>query len=210
MPSSTNLSILLLIAWAATGGDAAAGPVAFSFPGDCVAVSGDGRGTVKVLSLGKGNVRWTQHLSPLTVGPKTTPLATVSSLAFSPDGKVLAVGGGVLYHGHVAALDAVTGKLLWVSRDVGPQERVSVAFAPDGRTLCAGSLGGPAKLLDAATGKPRRTLAAKGIESVVFSPDGKLVAGECRDAMGRREFRLWDARTGKLLRTFLEGRGKGP
>src|SRR5262249_45041848 len=142
---------------------------------------------------------------------KTTPIAEVSSLAFSPDGKVLAVGGGVLYHGHVAALDAGTGKLLWVRRDIGSQQQVTLAFSPDGKTPCAGSLLGPAVLLESGSGTVRRTLAAKGVESVAFSPDGKLLAAGCRDATDsdkvRAEVRAWEARTGKLLRSFQRGRG---
>src|SRR5262249_10573425 len=148
LPTHLLLS-LALTSPAAFGQKAAAQPAALSFAGEKVAVAGGQRGAVEVLSLAKGEVQWTRKLLPLTAGERTTPLAEGSSLACSPDGKTLAVGGGVLYHGHVAALDAATGKLLWVSRDVGPQQQVSLAFSPDGKSVCAGSLGGAARLLDA-------------------------------------------------------------
>jgi WD40 repeat protein len=210
--STTRLpTILVLGVLAAISQDAAAQPAAFSFAGDRLAVPDGERGAVKVLSLGKEEVKWTQELLPLTVGARTTPIAEVSSLAFSPDGRTLAVGGGVLYHGHVALLDAAAGKLLWLRRDIGRHQRVALAFSPDGKALCAASLLGPAVLLDARTGEPRRTLAAKGVEAVAFSPDGKTVAGGCRDATDSdkvlSEVRLWDAGTGELLRAFPRGRG---
>jgi WD40 repeat protein len=78
----------------------------------------------------------------------------------------------------------------------------SVAFSPDHKTLAgaAGGTGGKIFLWDAASGKPKRTLTGHpkmGCTAVVFSPDGKTLAS----AGGDRAVRLWDAKTGKLLRT---------
>jgi WD40 repeat protein len=207
----TSSRPLLAVAALLTLGQAvAAQTAAFSPAADRVALGGRHRGEVKVQAL-SGKVMWTQELLGLTVGGKTTPLVSVSALAFSPDGTKLAVGGGVLYHGHVALLDAATGKLLWIRRDIGPQEQVSLAFSPDGKTLGAGSLGGPVALLDAGTGEVRRRLAAKGVESVAFSSDGKVLAAGCRDATNsdnvRSEVRLWKVGTGELLRAIPRGRG---
>jgi WD40 repeat protein len=207
---SSSPTLLAVAALLTLGQGAAAQTAAFSPAADRVALGGRDRGAVQVQDL-SGKVTWKQELLGLTVGGKTTPLVSVSALAFSPDGTKLAVGGGVLYHGHVALLDAATGKLLWIRRDIGPQEQVSLAFSPDGKALGAGSLGGPAVLLDAGTGEVRRRFAAKGVESVAFSPDGKRVAAGCRDATNsdnvRSEVRLWRAGTGELVRTIPRERG---
>src|SRR5262245_31780978 len=190
---NSSRTLLALVALLALGQEVHAQTAAFAPAADRVALGGRDRGAVQVQDP-SGKVRWTQELLGLTVGGKTTPLVAVSALAFSPDGTKLAVGGGVLYHGHVALLDAATGKLLWIRRDIGRQEQVSVAFSPDGKALAAGSLGGPAVLLDAGTGEVRRRFAAKGVESVSFSPDGKRMAAGCRDATNsdnvRSEVRL--------------------
>jgi WD40 repeat protein len=108
-------------------------------------------------------------------------------------------------------LDGATGKLLWLKRDIGYIHQVSVAFSPDGKTVCAGVAGAGATLIDSRTGEAKRRLEANGVTAVVFSPDGKQVAAACQDARGRdkggHEARLWDAETGKLLRALPDASG---
>ena len=129
----------------------------------------------------------------------TTPHA----IAFRPDGKVLAVGEGGRGSGgrttsELVLWDTVTGdKLSTFKLPFGVK---SLAFSPDGKTLAAGTFGG-VRLLDAASGKQRRTLAGASwsVNAVAFSPDNALLA-----AMGRVDgaVTVWEAASGKIVRNL--------
>ena len=73
-----------------------------------------------------------------------------------------------------------------------------VAFAPDGKTLAAGSQDKTVRLWDVGTGKEVRRLVGHGdwVSTVAFSPDGKLLVSGGRDWT----VRLWDPATGQELR----------
>ncbi len=120
----------------------------------------------------------------------------VTSLAFSPDGSLLAVTG---YHEillHKADGSGLAGRL------VGASERVqSLAFSPDGKRLAAaaGSPGrfGEVQVWDVA--KRRLTLSVPATSDTVYgvswSPDASLIGFGCAD----NTVRAVDARTGKQV-----------
>src|SRR5262245_21769613 len=184
--------------------------VAFSPSGKALAVA-EREDTVRVLDADTRKPKWTQNVFSLTVGAKTTPLKSISALAFAPDGKILAVGGGVLYHGHVAVFDAASGKLLNVVRDVGRSEFVVLAFSPDGKSVCAGARFRPAFVFDATTGERKHKFDTKGLTAVAFSGDGALIATACADEHNtdniKVDVKIWNAQTGKLVHTLPEARG---
>jgi WD40 repeat protein len=121
--------------------------------------------------------------------------ASFYTLAFSPDGKILAAGRGDLSIGQVKLFDASRGKEL---RTLAGHRQVvySLAFSPDGRTIATGSRDGTVRLWDTESGRCQKTLDghASWIGSVVFSPDGKLLASAGYDKI----VRLWDVASGTL------------
>jgi WD40 repeat protein len=112
----------------------------------------------------------------------------VNSIAYSPDGKMIAAGGAGR---SVGLWDAETGKE--VRRLEGLSDANSVAFSPDGRFV-AGAGWPDARVWEVATGN--LAFAIKGHtaspRAIVYSPDGKFIVTGSHD----RTIRIWDAADG--------------
>jgi len=163
-------------------------PTVFAVPdghAGSVAFSPDGTTLVAGLSGVRG-IDSTLRSWNLAKGTSTTPwpdqVEEVTKVAFSPDGRTMAVAGTL----QVSLWDAAkpTGVAL-------PLPTLDVAFSPDGKTLATGNHDGAARLWDLATGTVANSLAAKGmtvVNAVAFSGDGSILAtGSEGDPV-----RLWD------------------
>ncbi|GAB4386623.1 MAG: NB-ARC domain-containing protein [Elainellaceae cyanobacterium] len=127
-------------------------------------------------------------------------LGGILSIAFSPDGKLLATSG-TDYQIHLWNL--VTGErhLSWQGHDDWIR---TIAFSPDGKTLASGSEDTTVRLWEVATGRCLRTLEGHSswVRSVIFNPNGQRLASSSEDTT----VRLWNVATGDCLKTLTAHR----
>ncbi|MCZ2147414.1 MAG: WD40 repeat domain-containing protein [Bryobacterales bacterium] len=136
-----------------------------------------------------------------SLAAEAKPKAQIFSLAFRPDGKMLALGG----YQEVRLTDPASGNVL--AALPGEAETVrALAFSADGKRLAAaGGLParkGEVKIWDVDAKSVAATITGHHgcIYAVAFSPDGKTVATSSYDKL----IKLWDASTGKEIRTLKD------
>jgi WD40 repeat protein len=127
----------------------------------------------------------------------------LSGVAFSPDGKTLAVGG----YKEVLVWDLVQGKL---AKRIGAGQIgtmvQAVVFGKDGKTLAAAEGtpygAGAVRIFDLQSGQLALSFQEpKGVVySLALSPDGKLLAGGCGDALAY----VWSLEEKKLVTTLKD------
>jgi WD40 repeat protein len=100
--------------------------------------------------------------------------AEPNSVAFSPDGRLLAVGAE--FTGATYLYDVATGKLAAILKVRGSGSIMHVAFSPDGQLLASANVDDRIFLWDVHTGELVSTLMDSGYNGVAFSRDGKLLA----------------------------------
>ncbi|MHC5742915.1 MAG: WD40 domain-containing protein [Nostoc sp.] len=122
----------------------------------------------------------------------------IFSVAFSPNGKLLATGdtNGEIRLYEVAnsqQLLTCNGHAGWVW---------SVSFSPNGQVLASGSNDQTIKLWDTSNGQCFKTLEGHtgGVRSVTFNSDGQVLASGSDD----QTVKLWNTTTGKCIKTLQE------
>ena len=174
------------------------------------------------------NVETRQSLGEISPGHQsdiTAPQASTKSIAFSPDGKILASSGCGRFgrrtgkpgekescvEGEIRLWNAATRQLLG-SPIIGHTDAItSVAFSPDGKTLASasGSFDRTIKLWDIITRQPLGrafTGHIAGIKKVVFSPDGETLASVSEGVDSKAyNILLWEVATHQPIGQPLTG-----
>ncbi len=155
-------------------------------------------------ALGPAPGEAAKALAPLAIpeiAPQVAVVSPVASIKFSPDGKLLAVGG----YQEVRLMDPASGKLLATLSGHADYVR-SLAFSPDGKMLAAAGgppqRGGEIKIWDVQSHQLLKTLVGHKdcIYSVAWSNDGKLLASGSYDKM----VKLWDVATGNEVKNLQD------
>jgi WD40 repeat protein len=146
-------------------------------------MGGEKQGRVQLLDARTGALQ-------TEIGGKDFP--DLQSVAFSPDGNLLALGNR--NSSHFEVWDLTAHKVKWDLRS----HSESVAFSPDGKVLAAAG-----QLWDAVSGHQIKGLSSA--EVVAFSSDGRWLAGANWNYVGGRPqtiVTIWNARTWELHKTL--------
>ena len=125
------------------------------------------------------------------------------SIAFSPDGKLIATGFVT-----ITIWDAATGTEI---RTLKGREAaiMSLEFSPDGERIISGGMSGLVRVWDVNTGEEIMRLegheAGKGVAAIDLSTDGRRIVSIDYDGI----IKVWDADNGKELLTIKTTLGKG-
>lgn len=169
--------------------DGAGGGAVFSPDGETIATAGR-RGLILLW-----NARTHRRTGEIRVH-RDDDGAVPSLLAFSPDGRTLAV----TVTGHATSDDDKSAVQLW---EVGAKRLTatltghtgwvqSLEFSPDGSTLATGASDATARLWDVRGQRTSATLTGHSgtVSDLAFSPDGRTLASTGQD----QSVRLWDVR----------------
>lgn len=129
------------------------------------------------------------------------PVDRVLSLAFSPDGKTLASGGGIPSRdGELLLWDVAEGKLLREMAGIHSDSVFDISWSPDGALLATAGGDKFARISDPKTGKVVRNFEGhtNHVLAVAWNRTGRTIATAGADDV----VKVWDARTGQQTRTI--------
>ena len=124
------------------------------------------------------------------------------AVAFSPDGSLLAAGGGHAQRGGEVRIWQVSDHRLVTTIQGHADTIQALAFSPDGNTLATASYDKDIKLWDVGSGRELRTLRdhIDAVYALAFTPDGNRLLSGSAD----RSVKIWNPATGERLYTLSD------
>jgi WD40 repeat protein len=129
------------------------------------------------------------------------PIDRVLALAFSPDGKVLASGGGIPSRdGELLLWNAADGSLLREITGAHSDTVFDLSFTPDGSLLASAAADKFARVFDAKTGKLVRSFEGhtNHVLGVAWNRTGRTLATSGADDV----IKVWSLESGQQIRTI--------
>ncbi len=123
-------------------------------------------------------------------------MGPVLSVAYSPDGKLIAAAGGDKL---IRIWEVKTGRVLH-RLEGSPEAILSIAFSPHGSILASAGRDQAIRTWRVDSGKLRSSWSGHGarVWSIAFAPDGETLASASADGT----IRLWDVATGRQVAQF--------
>lgn len=168
-------------------------------PITALAFTPDGKNVLAGSQAGVRVLSWPE-LKP--VRSIATRLSHVHDLAFAPDGKILAIAGGLPTEQGTLELIRWPDEQLLHRLDLHKDVIHSVAWSSDSTMLATASADRMAAIVDAQTGKTKTHLEghSRAVLSIVFLPKDRQLASAGIDGT----LRIWNVETGKMERELSQ------
>jgi hypothetical protein len=150
--------------------------------------------------------KWTLSKNLGGGGPESPLIDRVYAVRFSPDGRLLATGGGEASRsGDVHLWEAASGRLLQTWAERHTDTVLALDFSPDGKWLASGGADRMARVTEVAEGKPLLTMEGHThhVLGVAFRADGRMLA----TAGGDGVVNVWSTESGERSKKII-GWGK--
>jgi len=177
-----------------------------AFPQGSAAIAPDGRFAARIDGT---RVVLQEKSSGRPVARLAGPAERIYSIAFSPNGKILAVGGRQPGACRVKLWSVPAGGLLQSLEH--PSDVFGVAFSPNGRLLATACYDGKVRIWQVKSGSLMREIAFEGCQDymaapndVAFAPDGSRIAAGGFGAAPR----IYDVNSGRVLGSLGDATGR--
>ena len=149
----------------------------------------------KPIAPGSSTTSWVLERSFGTGDGKSLITDRANSIAFSPDGKIIAIGSGEPSRsGDITLWDVSTGTLTKAYAERHLDSIFALDFSPDGKLLASGGADKAVRITDLSTGKVVKVFEGHThhVLGVTWRADGRLLASSGADNV----VKIWDWTTG--------------